>query len=118
MSLDKKIESTDDKLKLCIKSLESSKALDIVFINVKENSSITDYMIICTGTSNRHVCAIADRLDHHLHQFGIKGVTLSGQSEGLWVIADIGDVIVHVQQQEARDRYQLEHLYRCVASEV
>lgn len=118
MNSEKKIQNTQQKLALCVKSLESSKALDIVFIDVKENSSITDFMVICTGTSNRHVCAIADRLSDHLSQYGVKGVSLSGQQEGLWVLADAGDVIVHILQQEARDRYQLESLYRVVRAEA
>lgn len=113
-----KVDFNDIQVKLdfCIKSLESSKALDIVSIDVSENSSVTDRMIICTGTSRIHVSAIAARLEEHLYKYGFKNVTISGYNEGVWVLSDLGDVMVHVLQQEARDRYQLETLYRCMAS--
>ncbi|WP_294565410.1 ribosome silencing factor [uncultured Succinatimonas sp.] len=101
-----------------IKSLESSKALDIIAIDVKEHSSITDTMLICTGTSNRHVCAIADRLVDYLAKHGIHGVEVDGTAEGKWVLADLGNVIVHIMQNETRQRYQLENLYRCMAAGI
>ena len=101
-----------------IRSLESSKALDIIAIDVKEHSSITDTMLICTGTSNRHVCAIADRLVDYLAKHGIHGVEVDGTAEGKWVLADLGNVIVHIMQNETRQRYQLENLYRCMAAGI
>lgn len=114
------ISANDSKAvnEVCQKSLESSKALDIVSIEVKEHSSITDIMMIATGTSNRHVCAIADRLVDHLSLHGIHGVRVSGTEEGKWVLVDIGSVIVHIMQEADRERYQLETLYKAVAAGI
>ncbi len=110
--------SDDSKLLIsfCMDSLENLKAHNLVNIDVKKNSSITDYMLICTGTSNRHVCAIADRLVENLSEKGIKGVTVSGENTGEWVVVDTGNVMVHIMQEEVRKRYCLEDLYRCIAA--
>lgn len=110
------LNQTSKLVDFCQKSLDNSKALDIVSINVAGHSSITDEMIICTGSSNRHVGAIADRLVDHLAQYGVHGVSISGKNEGLWVLVDVGNVIVHIMQQEARERYGLEDLYKCVVA--
>ena len=102
----------------CMMELENSKAQDIVSIDVSAQSSLADFMVVCSGTSNRHVSAMADRLQKHLAKRGIHGVQISGEREGEWVIVDTGAVIVHILQPEARDRYRLEDLYRCMAAGV
>lgn len=108
---------TDDKAleAFCLKSLDSSKALDIQAISVKPFCSVADTMIIASGTSRRHVSAIAGRLEEHLYKAGYKQITLSGATEGNWVIADLGNVMVHILTQEAREAYDLETLYHCMA---
>lgn len=108
--------STAELQDLCLASLDSSKALDIVTIDVHEYSSITDVMIITTGTSNRHVSAMADRLIEYLAKHDIHGVQMSGEQEGKWVVIDVGSVMVHVMQESERQRYQLENLYKCLAA--
>ena len=102
----------------CIKTLEDSKARDLVSIDVKEHSSIADNMVICTGTSNRHVVAIAQRLSDELYKIGLKNIRMSGEQNGEWVIVDTGSVMVHIMQQEVRERYELDDLYRCMAAGV
>ena len=99
----------------CILTLEDAKAHDLVNIDVSQNSSITDNMLICTGTSNRHVSAIANRLVDNLYKEGLSGITTSGQSAGEWVIVDVGQVMIHIMQDEVRHRYELDDLYRCMA---
>lgn len=101
---------------LCLASLNSSKALDIESIDVHPYSSITDMMLVCTGTSNRHVSAIANRLVEYLAKHEIHGVQTSGEQEGKWVVVDVGMIIVHVMQESERQRYQLENLYKCMAA--
>lgn len=108
--------STDELKELCLASLDSSKALDVLSIDVHQHSSITDLMIICTGTSNRHVSAMADRLVEYLARHDIHGVQMSGEQEGKWVVIDVGNVMVHVMQESERQRYQLENLYKCMAA--
>ena len=102
----------------CIKTLEDSKAHDLVNIEVKEHSSIADNMLICTGTSNRHVSAIAHKLVDTLYKDGVRDITLSGEQLGEWVIVDTGSVMVHILQDEARHRYELDDLYRCMAAGI
>lgn len=102
--------------KACMEELTNAKAKDLISIDLGGFSSIADTMVICSGTSNRHVCAIAYRLQKYLAQRGIHGVQISGDREGEWVIADVGSVIVHIFQPEIRERYRLEDLYRCMAA--
>ncbi len=105
-----------DLARAAMQSLEDLKARDIVSINLKGNSSVADYMLVATGTSNRHVSAIADRLIDGMYARGLHGIKSCGQAEGEWVVVDLGGVMVHVLQPEARERYQLEDLYRCMAA--
>lgn len=91
--------------------LEEAKARDIVILPVTDKTSITDYMVICTGTSNRHTKSIADRLSESAKKAGIPPIGMEGEQTSEWVLVDLGDAIVHVMQQEARDFYQLEALW-------
>lgn len=100
----------------CIEELKNTKAHDLISIDVSAHSSVADRMIVCSGTSNRHVCAIADRLADDLAKGGLHGIRISGEPQGEWVIVDAGAVIVHILQPEIRERYRLEDLYRCMAS--
>ena len=102
----------------CTKILDDSKARDLVNIDVSNNSSLADNMLICTGTSNRHVSAIANRLVDNLYKLGIKKIKVSGEQVGQWVIVDLGDIMVHIMQDEIRTRYELDELYRCIAAGV
>ena len=96
---------------LLMKSLEDSKAQDIVTIDLLNKSSLCDYMFVATGTSSRHVNSIVDSLQKVLKSFGWKGLVPEGSEGGYWIVLDAGDVIIHVLQQEARDRYRLEELW-------
>jgi len=91
--------------------LDDAKAQNIVVLDVHRISSIADYMIIATGTSTRHVSAVADNLIDSLKKEGIRAWGIEGQDTGEWVLVDFGDVIVHIMQAEARDFYQLEKLW-------
>lgn len=102
----------------CTKILDDSKARDLVNIDVSNNSSLADNMLICTGTSNRHVSAIANRLVDNLYKLGIKQIKVSGEQVGQWVIVDLGDIMVHIMQDEIRTRYELDELYRCIAAGI
>ncbi|MBO8416274.1 MAG: ribosome silencing factor [Proteobacteria bacterium] len=102
----------------CRHCLEALKAQDIIEIDVKAHSSLTDIMMICSGTSSRHVSAIADRMLEALGKIGLKGAEVSGEREGQWVLVDLNLVMVHVMLPEVRERYGLENLYRCMAAGV
>ena len=91
--------------------VDDMKALDILTIDVQGKSTITDFMVICTGTSKRHVASIADHVASEATLAGMTLLAVDGESEGEWVIVDMGDTILHVMQQEQRDLYQLEKLW-------
>ncbi|MDG6897257.1 ribosome silencing factor RsfS [Actinobacillus delphinicola] len=94
-----------------ISKLEDLKATDIVAIDVRGRSSITDTMIIGTGTSVRHVSAMAQRLMDECKTAGIEAFGQEGQNTAEWVVVDFGQAIVHILQSESRVMYQLEQLW-------
>ena len=91
--------------------IDDLKGRDIVTLDVHGKSSITDCMIICSGNSNRHVCSIAEHVAEELRHAGLQPLGIEGQSEGEWVLVDMGEVIIHVMQDETRALYQLEKLW-------
>lgn len=94
-----------------IEALDDMKARDIKVLNVAEISGFTDYMIICTANSNRQVKAIADNVALEAKKLGHPPRGVEGTTVAEWVLIDLGDIIVHVMQQNARDFYQLEKLW-------
>lgn len=94
-----------------IDKIDDLKGKDIVTIDVRGKSSITDYMIICTGTSNRHVGSIAAHLLDEAKKQGHLVLGAEGQNDSDWVVVDMDSVIVHVMQEESRQRYELEKLW-------
>lgn len=90
---------------------DDMKAQDIVTLDVIGKSSVTDYMVICTGTSKRHVASIADNIAHEVKNIGLTPYGIDGEKEGEWVVLDMGSVMVHVMQEEQRELYQLEKLW-------
>jgi ribosome-associated protein len=91
--------------------LDEMKALDIQVFNVAEMTSVTDYMIVSSGTSNRHVRSIASHVLDELRDEGLRPLGSEGEEHGEWVLIDYGDVVLHVMQPETRDFYQLEKLW-------
>ena len=94
-----------------VEQLEEIKARDIVVIDIREKSTISDYMIICSGTSTRHVKSIAIQLVKELKEKELQPLGVEGDDVGEWVLVDSGDVIAHVMQPTTRDYYQLEKLW-------
>ncbi|WP_261816850.1 ribosome silencing factor [Vibrio gallicus] len=90
---------------------DDMKALDIVTLDVTGKSSVTDYMIICTGTSKRHVASIANHIAIESKNSGIEPLGMDGEQEGEWVVVDMGSTMVHVMQEAHREIYQLEKLW-------
>ena len=94
-----------------IESLEDLKAVNPVVIDVKKVSTFTDYMVIASGTSNRHITAISEKVIESLKENKISGVKVEGQLGDDWLLVDAGDVIVHLMSSDARDFYDLESLW-------
>ena len=94
-----------------VRALEDLKGREIVALDVSRATSVTDYMVIASGTSNRHVKALVDNVLDASKARGIPFIGVEGQETLEWVLVDLGDVVVHVMQQEARDFYDLERLW-------
>lgn len=92
-------------------ALDDLKAHNVVMLDVRKLTGVTDYMIIASGTSNRHVKALADSVDEALREAGRKPIGIEGTEDAEWVLVDFGDVLVHVMLQKTRDFYDLEHLW-------
>lgn len=96
---------------LVMDSLDSSKAVDIVPIDINGKSALADHMVIASGTSHRHVNAVADHLLRSLKSKGFGTSHVEGLSGADWVLIDTGDVIVHIFRPEVREFYQLERIW-------
>ncbi len=92
-----------------VDALDDLKAQDIIPIDVRERTSLTDAMIIATGTSSRHIKALGDRVEERLKADG--GEVLSVEASDQWVLVDADVAMVHIMTKEARDHYQLERLW-------
>lgn len=101
-----------DKLKqLAIDALEDMKAEDITVLDVKGKTTVTDWVIVASGSSSRHVKSIANNVAVAAKQADYSPLGTEGEAEGEWVLVDLGDVIVHVMQRQVREYYDLESLW-------
>ena len=91
--------------------LSEQKAEEIVFINVKSQTNIADYLLICQGRSQLHCRSIAQNVEYNLKQAGEISLGIEEEREGNWVLLDYGNVILHVFHPEIRKYYKLEELY-------
>ena len=96
---------------ITLDTLNDAKALNINVFDVKNLTSISDYMIIASGRSNRQVSAIADKVIEAAKEHDIQPLGIEGRREGEWVLVDLGDIIVHIMHPECREYYQLEKLW-------
>jgi ribosome-associated protein len=97
---------------LCRELADNKKAENIVILEVRELSSVTDYFVICTGTSEPHLRAIVDEITEKLRQeHAVRPRAMDGTLQTAWVVLDFFDVIVHVMRAEIRDHYDLEGLW-------
>ena len=87
------------------------KAEDIVALDIREVSSFADTFVVATGTSDRHVRAVADAVKAAVSELGESPLGIEGYDEGRWVLIDFGNTIVHVFQHETRAKYDLERLW-------
>lgn len=103
--------SQQQTLELIEHVLDEMQAQNILKVDVRDKTSVTDYMYICCGRSSRQVNAIAEELFEKLKQSGLQFLRISGTEHGEWALIDCGDVLVHVMQPETRAFYNLEELW-------
>jgi ribosome-associated protein len=97
--------------KLCREIALDKKAEDVLILDVRVVSSVTDFFVICTGTSEPHLKAIADEIARRLRDEGIRPRHREGFPPSRWIVMDYNDVLVHVFHPELRQRYTLEQLW-------
>lgn len=95
-----------------LKALDDIQAIDITIIDVKNQTSVTDYMVICSGRSSRHVKAIAELVIEQMKSTGFPPLSQTGIETGDWALIDLGDVVLHVMQPDSRLFYNLEGLWQ------
>ena len=93
------------------KALDSKKGMDIELLRISDVSSLADYFLICTGTSNTHVKTLCDYAEYTLEQLGEPMLGREGHRGNAWELLDFGSIVVHVFTQEAREFYALERLW-------
>ena len=103
--------ASDELLGVILTSLDSSKAEEVVKIDLRGKSEMADWMVIASGRSSRQVAAIAEHLVDTLKQDHGRLAKVEGKDAGDWVLIDVGDAIVHVFRPEVREFYQLEKMW-------
>ena len=100
-----------DLKKIIIKTLDSNKALDIVSIDLKDKSSIADYMIVASGTSSRHIQSLSEQVLEKFKTNGLKNCKIEGKDSAEWKLVDGIDIVVHIFNPEKRKFYELEKIW-------
>ena len=98
-------------MELAVKTIDAVKGFDPVVLEVKGMCSFADYFVVCSGNSLRHVSALAQHLEEALARAGVKPLGVEGLQEGLWVLMDYNDMVIHIFSQPLREFYNLEGLW-------
>ena len=106
-----KKNETRERLLLCINATLQKKAKDVVVLNLKKISTFTDYMIICSGTSERQVQAISAGIREFLKKAKITSLGVEGEANGQWILLDYNDVVISVFLESLRAFYDIENLW-------
>ena len=102
------MDKISDLKKIIIQTLDINKALDIVSIDLKDKSSMAEYMIIASGTSSRHIQSLSEQVLEKLKDYGMKDSKIEGKDSTEWKLVDGIDLIVHIFHPEKRKFYELE----------
>ena len=100
-----------DLKKIIINTLDSNKALDIVSIDLKDKSSIADFMIVASGTSSRHIQSLSEQVLEKFKTNGLKNCKIEGKDSAEWKLVDGIDIVVHIFNPEKRKFYELEKIW-------
>jgi ribosome-associated protein len=105
-------QTSPSLLNTVVQALEEMKAKNVTTLDIGEMTSLADHMVIASGTSTRHVKALADSVQEKTREAGFTPVGVEGEQSAEWILVDLGDVIVHIMQQATREYYDLERLWR------
>tara|TARA_Y100000741_G_scaffold326747_1_gene278983 strand:- start:227 stop:577 length:351 start_codon:yes stop_codon:yes gene_type:complete len=105
------MDKISDLKKIIINTLDINKALDIVSIDLKDKSSMADYMIIASGTSSRHIQSLSEQVLNKLKVNGIKESKIEGKDSSEWKLVDGIDLVIHIFHPEKRKFYELEKMW-------
>ncbi|MEL7185230.1 MAG: ribosome silencing factor [Pseudomonadota bacterium] len=103
--------NSDELCDLVVEALDDIKAQDIVRLDVREMTTVTDWMVVASGTSNRHVSALVDNVAEKAREANHRPIGVEGEEGGEWVLLDLQDVLVHVMLPKVREFYNLEKLW-------
>lgn len=103
--------TTDALRDIVVHSLEDMKGQNILELDVREKTSITDIMVIVSGTSTRHVRGLAEHVVEDAKKAGVQPLGIEGERGSDWVLVDLGDIVIHVMKPETREYYGLEKIW-------
>lgn len=108
----KNTQTPEEKRDLLVDALEDRKAQDITVIDLRDKQVIlADFFIVCTGTSVPHIRAVAERVLERAKEERLTQPRTAGEAVAEWVLLDFGDIVIHVMNEEARERYKLEQFW-------
>ena len=105
------MDNISELKQIVVKTLDTNKAQDIVSIDLKDKTSIADYMIIASGTSSRHIQSLSEQVLEKLKDNGIKNSKIEGKDSNEWKLVDGIDLIIHIFHPEKRKFYELEKIW-------
>ncbi|MBD1164544.1 ribosome silencing factor [Pelagibacterales bacterium SAG-MED13] len=105
------MDKISDLKEVVIKTLDTNKALDIISIDLKDKSSMADYMIIASGTSSRHIQSLSEQVLEKLKDYGVSNSKIEGKDSNEWKLVDGIDLIVHIFHPDKRKFYELEKIW-------
>ena len=103
--------NSEQLTQLVVDALDDVKAQDIVKLDVRDLTTVTDYMVVASGTSNRHVQALVENVAKKATEAGHRPIGIEGETGGEWVLLDLQDTLVHVMMPKIREFYNLEKLW-------
>ncbi|MCH8156827.1 MAG: ribosome silencing factor [Nitrospinae bacterium] len=105
------IDSLNDLKRRVVQAAADKKASDILVLDLRKRSDLTDYFVICSGNSRMQVQAIADSILDKIYESPYRLSSIEGYTSGNWVVLDLGDIVVHIFQKDVRVHYDLERLW-------
>ena len=105
------VVDTPTRVREAVAAADGRKAIDLRVLHLEKVSDFTDFFLICTGTSERQVQAIADAVQEKMREEQVRPLHVEGYTRGQWVLLDYGDFVVHIFQEEPRRFYSLERLW-------